>query len=135
MSGIYGEGLALQVERIDTDTYPARSNGVSSEIRRLPIRSARVELDGDYAGYWATMRLNPRRRVLDELGSGDTRRACEGLAQIIQAWNVTDEEGRPIEPTGDNVYDLPDDMMGGLLRGYFAQFNAETTVPKGSAAS
>jgi hypothetical protein len=81
------------------------------------------------------MRLNPRRSVLDELGSGDTRRACEGLAQLIVAWNITDEAGREVAIDGANVYDLPDDLMGGLLRGYFAMFNAATTVPKASAAS
>ena len=134
MSGIYGEGLVL-TEHPHTGNYLAGGNGVSGEIRKLPIRSARVELDGEYAGYWATMRLNPRRRVLDDLGSGDTHRACAGLAELILAWNVTDEAGAPIEVSGENVYDLPDDMMGSLLRGYFAAFNAATAVPKAPAAS
>lgn len=131
---MYGEGLVL-TEHPHSDNYLSGGNGVSSEIRKLPIRSTRVELDGEYAGYWATMRLNPRRRVLDDLGSGDTHRACEGLAQLILAWNVTDEDGRPIAVGGETVYDLPDDMMGSLLRGYFAAFNAETAVPKAPAAS
>lgn len=105
-------------------------NGVPSDGLRLVVRTATVNLSGDYTGFWAKMRLNPRRRVLDEISSGDTKRACAGLAAIIVTWNFRDEDGQPVEPTEENVYDLPDDMMGQLVRGYFAQFQGETTVPK-----
>ena len=133
MSAIYGEGLALQVERIESDDAPAKANGMSAEVRKLPVRTTRVDLDGDYAGYWATMRLNPRRSTIDGLSSGETRPACEALAKLIVAWNVTDEEGRPLEVTPDEVYDLPDEMLAIVIRKYLDAVRAATDLPKAPA--
>lgn len=130
MSAVYGEGLALSVERIESDDSPARMNGMSGEVRRLPVRTARVELDGEYAGYWATMRLNPRRSTIDGLSSGETRPACDALARLIVAWNFTDEEGRALDVTPEEVYDLPDEMLAIVIRKYLDAVRAATDLPK-----
>lgn len=97
---------------------------------RLPIRSATVELDGDYAGFMCKMRLNPRRSVVQGMTLGEIRALSESLAKVIISWNFVDEDGEPLEITPENIHDLPDDLLGATMTGYFAKFTKETEVPK-----
>lgn len=100
----------------------------------MPVNRKRITLDGIYAGFWADMRLNPRRSMLDGLGSGETRPACEAISKLVMDWNVTDEDGQPVANTPDAVYDLPDDMLGQVIRKYLDAVREASDIPKPPAA-
>lgn len=69
------------------------------EPLKMPIRTRMVELDGDYAAYHATMRMNISIKQAEALSS-DLTDICAALADIIQDWNFTDDKGNPL-PLGD----------------------------------
>lgn len=93
--------------------------------RRRPIRSATVELDGDYAGTWAKVRINPPLRVFDLFGTS-TR---DALAAVIIEWNLVDDDGKPVEldPT---LSGATDEEAAALARGYLTVLSGATELPK-----
>lgn len=102
---------------------------------QVAIRTIEVKLGEPYEGLSATMRVNPRRSVLDGLKSGETEQAITATYALIVRWNLRDEEtGEPIPLTRENVYDLPDDLLAALLRGYFETFAEAVTPDKSDAA-
>lgn len=84
-------------------------------IRRMPVKTAVVRLDGDYAGWEATVRVNPRLSIYDELVGGDLAQTQQVLAALLRAWNFVDEEGEPLPTTLDGVKSLPADLTRDLL--------------------
>lgn len=115
-------------------TVTMQDNGLGT-VEALPVRSAVVRIPGDaYPGFAATMRLNPRRRVVDELRSGDIGRVSAAVSGLVLTWNFKDEQGQPLDPTPEDIYDLPDDLLAALLTGYFAAFGEATDVPLSSTA-
>jgi hypothetical protein len=72
-----------------------------SEPRRMPVRSRLVEMDGDYSGFHATMRVNISIKQAEALSS-DLDDICATLAGIILDWNFVDESGAPL-PLGDET--------------------------------
>jgi len=100
------------------------------------VRTVEVRLGDPYQGLVATMRKNPRRSVLDGLRSGETEQAITAAYALIVRWNLRNEEtGEPIPLTREEVYDLPDDLLAALLRGYFESFVEATTPDKSDEAS
>jgi hypothetical protein len=95
--------------------------------RRRPIRTARVELDGDYAGTFAVVRLNPPFRVWDLFG--DSIR--QGLAEVVLEWNLVDDQGEAVElePT---LGGATDEELVALYEGYLKVLKPEIELPKGS---
>ena len=96
---IMGEAPALVAPPPLPRTAPLVSlNGVPSEGLRLVVRTVTIKLTGDYTGYWATMRLNPRRRVRDivaeplvNLGWDRARidaRVAEVMREVVTLWIV-----------------------------------------------
>lgn len=77
---------------------------MSEETRKAPIRKTRVELTGEYAGWWFDARVNPRMSTFSMVTSGDIDRLIEALSQLILAWNFVDEDGEPLpEPYKDTA--------------------------------
>lgn len=56
----------------------------------LPVKSATIHLDGEYAGVSLTLRTNPPIRIFDELSSGDLDRILVGLSAVTLASNLDD---------------------------------------------
>lgn len=85
---------------------------MATEKRRLPVRTARVELDGDYAGYWAVVRLNMPCKFYEELAEGTTlARRRELWAPYIHEWNFTDEAGDDLPISAESLGALPLEMF------------------------
>ena len=52
-----------------------------------------------------------------------------GMAQR-PAQDTAKPEGKLLEITPENIHDLPDDLLGATMTGYFDKFTKETEVPK-----
>ena len=72
-----------------------RINGVTEAVRTA-VRTAEIDLGGDYDGWRVTMRLNPSTAVWDDFSSGDTERYDSALAVLILDWNFVDDNGNPL---------------------------------------
>lgn len=113
---------------------PSAANGP----RRMPVKTRRVALDGEYAGWWVTVRTNApfglflSMTQLNTSSEADQSAALvtmvELLPKMIHSWNFVDEDG----------LDLPCDMAGmralpmDLINQLFAAIGEGETVPKGS---
>lgn len=102
-----------------------------NEVRRMPVRTATVVFDGDYAGWEATIRTNIPVRVLEDMRSGEVDRIQAAVAGIVQSWNFVDEQGEPIPVEPDRIGDLPIDLLGALIEGV----RDKTQIPKGTSGS
>jgi hypothetical protein len=111
------------------------TNGKAPPPRRQPIRTTDGELEGDYAGWTARFRTNPRSSLLDEFGSGDFERVRAALAEVVLDWNYVDEEGAPIACTPAAVHALPTDLLAATVEAFGRVLKAASDVPKGSGAS
>lgn len=120
----------MDYETMDSSGAVVVLNGARPAGPRLAVRTCTVYLTDHYDGFEATMRLNPRRAVLDELRSGDTRRCTDAMAQIVTQWNFCDEAGVAIPLTPDEMYNLPDDLLAAVITGYLEEFNRVVDVPK-----
>lgn len=101
--------------------------------KAMPVRTAQVALEGDYAGFAVTVRLNPSYAVKQDLNSGDTERVLAALKVIIHGWDLTDEAGQALPtPAGgcDLRTDIPDEVLGAIIRGYVGELNRATELPK-----
>lgn len=92
--------------------------------RRMPVRTAQIELDGEYEGFSFTLRTNAPLYVLAGLSSGDLPRITEALAEVLIDWNFPDENGDPLPPPStETVGQLPFDLVGIIA----SHFNKEAT--------
>ena len=67
---------------------------------KLPsAQLARVELEGDYAGFWLVVRANPPMRVFESLQTEKVADVLDALAFITTASNLVDEEGTAVDLT------------------------------------
>lgn len=93
--------------------------------RRLPIKTRLVELDGEYAGWTATVRTNaPFSNFLKlaALGESDGREVLTALGELyallpklVFSWNFVDEEGQPLPCNAAGFAQLPADLMVQLI--------------------
>lgn len=65
---------------------------------KLPsAQLARVELEGDYAGFWLVVRADPPMRVFEALQSNRVSEVLDALALITTSSNLVDEQERPVD--------------------------------------
>jgi len=91
--------------------------------RKMPVRSMKVELDGDYTGWWVNVRTNPPAGALADAAAAfpqDTELKPEDLVTLVPAlydilalvltsWNFVDENGKDIPIDGLKL--LPIDLL------------------------
>jgi hypothetical protein len=105
----------------------------------MPVKTRRVDLDGEYAGWWATVRTNAPFGLflkLTQMGGGldgDEGKAATALGellsllpQLVSAWNFVDTEGEPLPCDATGMQQLPMELINAL----FAAISAGETVPK-----
>jgi len=94
--------------------------------RKMPIKTATVDIGGEYAGWTATVRTNApfsNFLALARLSDGtDGQAAMRALGQIydllpklILAWNFVDEAGAPLPCDREGFAQLPADLMVALI--------------------
>ena len=104
---------------------------VTQITRRMPVRTTRIELDGDYEGWWVEMRTNPPLAAFDELNSGDFARMRKTLASLIVDWNFVDEEGEPLLSAREGgVNQCTLDLMTLLVKRYDGELSSAAALPK-----
>ena len=108
---------------------------------RMPVKTRTVFLDGDYAGFSATIRTNAPFGLfltLSELqAGGDDNMAgvrafgelIRLLPQLVLSWNVCDEEGVAIPCDADGMRQVPAELLMALV-GKLGGGEGET-IPKG----
>jgi hypothetical protein len=141
MSGVFGgERLALMEPDTDgqTNGHTAPPPLVLPGKARMPVKTRTVHLDGDYAGFSATIRTNAPFGLfltLSELQAGDDNLAgvrafgelIRLLPQLVLAWDVCDEEGNPIPCDAQGFRQVPAELLMALV----GKLGEGETVPKG----
>ena len=104
-----------------------------ADNKAMPVRVARIELSGDYEGFWADVQTNCSYAVKQELNSGEPERVFAAFAPLVLAWNLTSPSGKwlgiPITPEALQA-DIPDEVLGDLLTGYREAQAAAAQLPK-----
>ena len=121
---------------IDDPIRTAPLNGTAAALveppraplfRRTP-RWQRIPLEGDYAGAWVEMLLNPPSSVVDTIGAemlaaqaaGDapyipTAAYKRALVQMIRDWNWATEDGERLPPTTEGLDQLEWEEINAIL--------------------
>lgn len=102
---------------------------------RIPIRTARLVFSGDWQGAEVVVRLdvpvqifmdiqdlvadNQQLKVFDVLGN-----------KIVQSWNIQDEDGLPIEPTGMGMGKIPI-QLANLIVEQWVEVATQPSLPLG----
>lgn len=94
---------------------------------KRPIRTARYELEGDYAGCYIVVRTNPPMRLYEDFASGDFPRILNALAAMTLESNLTNDDGEPVDMhTIDGWREQSRDVLSQVV----AKINEAMTVPK-----
>jgi len=79
---------------------------------KLPIRSTRCLLDGDYAGIEVIVRTNVPIRVYQEMDSQKFDSILAALAEMTVSSNVTDDNDVSVDlTTVDGWREMPPDLL------------------------
>lgn len=101
----------------------------------MPIKTKAIALDGEYAGWEFTARVNPPLRLVLELQDARLiQDVIRFLGEVVIDWNFVDEEGAPLgKPSGEALHALPLDLLMQIL----AKYNEEvlSLAPKPAAPS
>lgn len=100
-----------------------------AKVRKLPVRTADINLDGEFEGWQLSIRTSPPlgkwieslQRVLDSQDGeeeANPRAQTSGvlamldlIALVLVRWNFVDEEGNDIEATRDGLGMLPLELI------------------------
>lgn len=110
---------------------PRAKNGHAGPgpLRRMPIRTARVQLEGDYADFSLKMRSNPPLRVFTEIqANADFPTLRSLITELIVDWDFVDDQGVAI-PVGD-LQAIPIDLFGQIVTRYLQTIADTAAVPK-----
>lgn len=99
-------------------------------LRRMPVRTTRVQLEGDYADFSLVMRSNPPLRIFTDIQENqDFATLRRILGELIVEWDFVDEQGAPI-PSGE-LDAISIDLFGMIVTRYLATIAEAAQVPKG----
>lgn len=90
--------------------------------RSMPIKTTRIELGGEYKGWWADIRTNPSVGLLIDAITTFERADKEEIGEImppiydmldltVNSWNFVDEKGKDIPVTLDGLKRVPIDLL------------------------
>lgn len=90
--------------------------------RKMPVKTRRIELEGEYEGWWYEIRTNPPVGPLIDAISTFEAANKESLAEIlppiytlleliIHSWNFVDEKGKDLSANKDGIKKLPIDLV------------------------
>ncbi len=89
------------------------------KTRKMPTRTAKIVLDGDYDGWEATVRINIPIGTYNRIFfSNDWDEKREALNEVIREWNFVDDNGDAISLplTPEDFGKLPLDLLIALSR-------------------
>jgi hypothetical protein len=99
-------------------------------IRRMPVRTVRVDLEEDYADFSLTMRSNPPLRTFTEMQTNTEFATLRDVVRsLIIDWDFVDEDGKSI-PLGD-LDAISIDLFGMIISRYLSTITSAAAVPKG----
>jgi hypothetical protein len=80
---------------------------------KMPVKMAKIKLDGDYEGFEFTARTNYSVGMAEEITSGDVGRMIDAFAVIVTDWNFVDEDGKSLgDPSDrDSMKEVPLEML------------------------
>ena len=96
---------------------------MAKSARKMPVKVVRVDLDGEWEGWWMDVRQNVRMRPFtrclmaiknsDEENPDDTIQAMQDLLDLaIIGWNFVDEDGNSLPANTEGFDVLPIDLLG-----------------------
>lgn len=120
---------------------PVAATTAGEPIRRRQIKSRRVDLDGEFAGWWVQVRTNTPimeyARLLEfegAEGAALVRAMGEVIAhlfpQLIVSWNWVDEFGADLPCDAAGFATLSVEEFNAIFGGIFTATSEETAVPK-----
>lgn len=62
-----------------------------------PVKTARLNLTGDFAGIWVEIQRNAPMRVYQDFASGEIGKIIAALAKVTRSTNLTDATDAPID--------------------------------------
>ena len=97
----------------------------------MPVRTSVLALDGDYAGFLVTIRLNAPFGVFRQLASGQEGDMVAALSRLIVDWNLSDENGAPLPLTPEGIDAVPVDLLKLIMDGVTeaVRFPKESLTP------
>lgn len=98
-----------------------------SKLKPPEIKTRRIELDGEFEGYWFVSQINPPMYVLADMMSGNPDRMIASLNGIVKEWNFVGFDGEPLDLTNGGVRLLPTDLFQAMAA---AAQNAPFDIPK-----
>jgi hypothetical protein len=110
---------------------PRARNGTAGagQLRRMPVRTQRIQLEGDYADFSLVMRSNPPLRVFTGIQANqDFATLRDIMHELIIDWDFVDENGAVL-PVGD-LEAVSIDLFGMIVTRYLATVADTAQVPK-----
>ena len=104
---------------------------------RIPIRTGRLIFSGEWQGAEIVVRLDVPVQVfmdIQDLVASDQQLKVFDIFgnKIIQSWNIQDEDGFPIEPTGQGMGKIPI-QLANLIVEQWVEVSTQPSLPLGES--
>lgn len=101
------------------DEQPTYDHAV---LRKMIIRTARVELDGEYEGWWFEARTSITVDEIEAMmAENDIPSTKARLDNVIIEWNYVDEYGKPLEKNIRGLGKLTKELLELTLSAYMTK--------------
>lgn len=72
-------------------------------MHKIPVRTKKIVLDGDYTGFECTVKTSVPMSVFSLIQTGQWNLIQKALRMMLVEWNFTDENGEPLPQPGETV--------------------------------
>lgn len=88
------------------------------EARKQPVVSIRLELDGDFSGWWLEIDRDFDLGTQEDFLSGNTPRIADALGRILLNWNFVDKVGVDLPADREGVRRIGVSLMGATMEAF-----------------
>lgn len=90
-------------------------------VRTMPSRNARIELEGDYAGWYFVARTSIKMKELKLIKESDDEAVKAHLSRVVTEWNFVDEKGKELPLGLDGLDECNTDLVTMMLSAYLKE--------------
>ena len=91
---------------------------MATKRRVQPRRIVRLELAGDFEGWWAEVDADLPLGVAQDLASGNIDRIVNALSRMVTAWNFVDKDGADLPVGVEGARGLGSALLAALMTAF-----------------
>ena len=99
------------------------------KLSDVPEETAEIHLDGAYEGVIFDGNISIPLGVAEDMQTGEMPLVIAGLTEVIKAWNLTYDDGKPIPVNPETIRTIPARLLRAMAARTVEAMNADVSTP------